>query len=63
MVIAHKFGMRLGHTGEKSLQAPGKKGSLKGAFTCNIELGGYDVLEKKMKGEIRHHYSPLRRSS
>ena len=41
--------MRLGHTGEKSLQAPAKKGSLEGAFTCNMELGGHGILDKKMK--------------
>jgi len=40
--------MRLGHTSEKFLKAPIKKGSLKGASTCNIELGGQDVLDKKM---------------
>ena len=41
--------MRLEHTGEKSLQAITKKGSLEGTFTCNIELGGHGVLDKKMK--------------
>ena len=41
--------MRLGHTGEKSLQAPVKKGSLESASTCNIELGGHGVLDKKTK--------------
>ena len=41
--------MRLRHTGEKSLQAPAKKGSLEGASTCNMELGGYSVLDKKTK--------------
>jgi len=41
--------MRLGHTGEKSLQAPVKKGSLEGASTCNMILGGLDVLNKKTK--------------
>jgi len=41
--------MRVGHTGEKSLQAPAKKGSLEGAFTCKIELGGHGVLDKKTK--------------
>jgi len=41
--------MRLGHRGEKSLQAPAKKGSLEGASTCNIELCGHDVLDKKTK--------------
>ena len=41
--------MRLGHTGEKFLQAPAKKRSLEGASTCNMKLGGHDVLDKKMK--------------
>jgi len=41
--------MRLGHTGEKFLQAPAKKGSLECPFTCNMELGGHDVLDKKTK--------------
>ena len=41
--------MRLGHRGEKSLQAPAKKGSLEGASTCNMELGGHDILDKKTK--------------
>ena len=39
--------MRLGHTGEKSLQALVKKRSLEGAFTCNMKLGGYGVLDEK----------------
>ena len=39
--------MRLGHGGEKSLQALAKKGSLEGSFTCNMELGEHDVLDKK----------------
>jgi len=41
--------MRLGHTGEKSLQALAKKGLLEGASTCNMELGGHGVLDKKTK--------------
>jgi len=39
--------MRLGYGGEKSLQAPAKKRSLEGASTYNMELGEYDVLDKK----------------
>jgi len=39
--------MRLGHGGEKSLQALAKKGSLEGAYTCNLELGKHGVLDKK----------------
>ena len=54
--------MKVGHEGEKSLQAPAKKGSLEGASTCNLELGEYGVLEKK-DGDIQHHYSLIRRSS
>jgi len=41
--------MMLGHTGEKSLQTPAKKESLKGASTCNMKLGGHDILDKKTK--------------
>ena len=41
--------MRLGYTGEKSLQAPKKKRSLECASTCNMELGGHDILDKKTK--------------
>jgi len=41
--------MRFGHTGEKSLQVLTKQGSVKGAFICNLELGGQDVLNKKTK--------------
>ena len=41
--------MRLRHTGEKSLQTLVKKESLKGASTCNMELGGHSVLDKEMK--------------
>ena len=41
--------MRLGLTREKSLQAPAKKGSLEGASTCNMKLGGHGILDKKMK--------------
>ena len=41
--------MRFEYTGEKSLQAPAKKGSLGCASTCNMKLGGHDVLEKKVK--------------
>ena len=39
--------MRFRHGGEKSLQAPVKKGSLEGASTCNMELDENDVLDKK----------------
>jgi len=43
--------MRLGHRGEKYLQAPAKKESLEGASTCNLKLGEHGVL-KKEEGEI-----------
>jgi len=50
--------MRLGHGREKSLQAPAKKGLLKGASICNLKLGEYDVLDKKkMKFSITAHHS------
>ena len=48
-VCIHIWHMRPGHTGEKSLQALAKKKSLKCASTCNMELDGYDVLDKKTK--------------
>ena len=47
-MIAHRFGI-IGHTGEKALKAPTKKGSFECASTCNMELGGHDVLDKKTK--------------
>ena len=50
--------MRLGHGGEKSLQAPAKKGSLEGESTCNMELGEHGVLKKKkVKFGITTHHS------
>ena len=39
--------MRLGYEGEKSLQAPAKKGLLEGASTCNLKLSELGVLDKK----------------
>ena len=39
--------MKVGHEGEKSLQALIKKGSLEGASTCNMKLGDHCVLNKK----------------
>jgi len=41
--------MRLGHTGEKSLQALAKKRSLEDASTCSMKLGGHDILDTKTK--------------
>ena len=38
--------MKVRQGGEKSLQAPAKKGSLEGAATCNLE-GEHSVLDKK----------------
>ena len=37
---------KVGHGGEKSLQAPAKKGSLEGTATCNL-VGEHSVLDKK----------------
>ena len=52
--------MRVKHGGEKSLQAPAKKGSLQGASTCNVELGEHGVLNKKVKfSTITHHSKGL----
>ena len=41
--------MRLGHIGEKSLQALAKKGLLKGARTCKLDFGEHCVIGKKTK--------------
>ena len=52
----------LGHGGEKSLQASTKKGSLEGASTCNMKLGGHSVLDKKTKVKFStttHHSEGL----
>ena len=38
--------VKVEHGGEKSLRTPTKKGSLKGAATCNLE-GEHNVLNKK----------------
>ena len=46
-IFTQVWQMRLEHRAEKSLQAPVKKESLEGASTCNMELGEYDVLDKK----------------
>ena len=49
--------MKVGHGGEKSLQAPAKKGSLEGAATCNL-VGEHGVLEKmKVKFTTSTHHS------
>ena len=49
--------MRVGHGGEKSLQAPAKKGSLEGAASCNL-VGEQDVLDKKkVKFSTTTHHS------
>ena len=51
--------MRLEHGGEKSLQAPAKKGSLEGAATYNLE-SEHSVLDKKVKfSTITHHLEGL----
>ena len=41
--------MRLGHTGEKSLQALARQGLLKGAGTCKVEFCEHCVIRKKTK--------------
>ena len=41
--------MRLGHTGEKSLQALAKQGLLKCARTCRLDFCEHCVIEKKIK--------------
>ena len=46
-VCAQVWQMRVGHGGEKSLQALAKKGSLEGASTCNMELCGHGVMARK----------------
>jgi len=58
-VCTHVWHMSLGYTREKSLQAPTKKGSLEGVSTCNLELGGHGVLDKKtkVKFSITTYYS------
>ena len=60
-VCTQVWQMRLRHEGEKSLQAPAKKGSLESASTCNMKLGKHDVLYKK---EVKfstttHHFEGL----
>ena len=44
--------MRLGHTGEKSLQALTKQGLLKGAKTCKMDFCEHCVLGKKTKVKL-----------
>ena len=41
--------MRLGHTGDKSLQVLAKQGLLKGAKTCKMELCEHCILGKKTR--------------
>jgi len=41
--------MRLGHTGEKSLQALAKQGLLKGVRTCKLKFCEYCIIGKKIK--------------
>ena len=49
--------IKVGHEGEKSLQAPAKKGSLEGAATCNL-VGEHNVLDKKkVKFSTTTHHS------
>jgi len=41
--------MRLGHAGEKSMQTLVKKGLLKGAETCKLDLCEHCIIGKKTK--------------
>jgi len=41
--------MRFRHIRENSLQSLANKGSLVCASTCNMKLGGHDILDKKTK--------------
>jgi len=45
-VCTRVWQVKVGHEGEKSLQAPVKKGSLECAATCNL-VGEHNVLDKK----------------
>jgi len=51
--------MRLGHTGEKSLQALTKQGLLKGARTCKLDFYEHCVIGKKtkVKFDTMTHYT------
>jgi len=54
--------MRPGHTSERFLRVPVKKGSLECASTCNMKLGGHSVFDKKMKlkfGTTTYHSEGL----
>ena len=56
--------VKVGQAGERSLQAPAKKGSLEGAATCcYLQLGGLTQRSGQEEGEIQHQYTPLRKSS
>ena len=46
--------MKVGQGGERSLQAPAKKGSLESAATCELE-GEHSVLDKKVKFSTSIH--------
>ena len=49
--------MKVRHGGEKSLQAPAKKGSLEGAATYSLE-GEHNILDKKkVKFSTSTHHS------
>jgi len=45
--------MRLGHTGDKSLQALTKKSLMKGANTCNLKFYKHCVIGMKTKMRFR----------
>ena len=46
--------MRLGHTGEKSLQALARQGLLKDAGTCKLKFCEHCVIRKKTKVKSAH---------
>ena len=49
--------MKVGQGGEKSLQAPAKKGFSEGAATCNL-MGEHSILDKKkVKFNTTTHHS------
>ena len=49
--------MKVGHGGEKSLQAPAKKGLLEGVAACNL-VGEHIILDKKkVKFNTTTHHS------
>ena len=54
--------MRLGHIGEKSMQALSKQGLLKGENTCKLEFCE-QCIGQEDQGEIWHRDSPYKENS